>query len=151
MVRKVGKEIQGYKLIFARDEWLVEYLGNENGDTLIQVNILDPSKSPMEWRLPPKQIWRGGYKYFMGRLKTLKLHVRKYSQFAQNELTDENIHHVHHKIQALIFGDLARDYVSDDLGAMCVGFVDKNTGTSVSSKLKDSKDTEKVEYIDWIK
>lgn len=151
VIRKVGSEIQGYKLILARDEYRVEYLGNENGDTLVQVNIIEPSKSPMRWTLPPKNIWRGGYKYFMGRLKTLKLHTREYVEFTQYELSEDNLDSVHHKIQAMIFSTLASDYVSDDLGAMCVGFVDSNTGTSVSSKLNDGKDVAVVEYIDRMK
>lgn len=63
----------------------------------------------------------------------------------------DNLNEVHQKIQSTIYGELAEHYVHADLGAVCVGFVDQETGTSVSCKLNNKQDLETIEYLDWVK
>jgi hypothetical protein len=150
VVRKTASGIEGYKLILARDESRIEYLGDKLGDSLKQVNIIEPTKYVMQWALPPKRIWRGGWKYFTGRIKTLSKHIAQYQLFCQYPLTLSLLPSVHAHIQRIIFSDLAGDYVSPDLGAVCVGFVDEAVGTSVSCKLNDQQSIQTLAYIDTI-
>lgn len=150
VVRKVDNRIEGYKLTLARDEQKIEYLSGENGNTLKQVNIIDPAQPAMKWALPPKRMWRGGWKYFTSRIKTLTKHTETYQHFCQYSLNTTTLPLVHGRIQQLIFGDLASDYVSPDLGAVCVGFIDQEVGTSVSCKLNDSGKLADLEYAELI-
>lgn len=147
VVRKIGDKIEGYKLTLARSEMKVEYLAAENGNYLRQVNVVDPQYPPMKWATPPKNLWRGGWKYFRGRLKTLDEHAMKYQMFGNVSLNTENIEQAHKKIQSTIFGELRDTYINGDVGAVCVGLVDHN-GTSVSTKLNDEKSISELEYID---
>jgi hypothetical protein len=148
VVRKVKGKIEGYKLILARNESKTEYLGEAVASYLCQTNIINPSYyEQMKWALPPKNIWRGGWKYFQNRIKTMDGHAHQYAQFARLSLGSKNIKSVHQAIQQKIFGDLRQDYISPDLGAVCVGLVDQ-AGTSVSCKLNDTKPLLELEYLD---
>jgi hypothetical protein len=147
IVRKVGDKVEAYKLTLARSEHRVEYLGEEPGNYLRQVNIIDPDYPAMQWMLPPKNIWRGGWKYFIHRLKTMDEHARKYRQIMQISLNQSNLEKTHGIMQRSIFGDLRESYINPDVGAICVGFVD-SIGTSVSTKLNDGRDLSMLEYVD---
>lgn len=147
VVRKVGEKIEGYKLTLARSELKVEYLGDENGSYLRQVNIVDPQYPPMKWATPPKNLWRGGWKYFRGRLTILDEHAAKYQVLGKVGLSSENMEQTHKKIQSEIFGELRDTYINSDVGAVCVGLVDMS-GTSVSTKMNDEKMISELEYID---
>lgn len=147
VVRKVGNKVEGYKLTFARDEHHPEYLGDKSGDYLRQVNIIDPKYPKMKWALPPKNIWRGGWKFFVTRLKTMDLHAKNYNAVARMSLDPKNLEQVHRLIQQTIFGDLREAYINPDMGAICIGLVDQS-GTSVSTKLNDDHDITQLEYID---
>ena len=147
VVRKIGKEIEAYKLTLARSEYKIKYLGSEPGSFLRQVNIIDPKYPKMKWALPPKKIWRGGWKYFVNRLKTLDEHAEKYKQLGQVSLTGNDLEEVHKLIQKAIFVDLREAYINLDVGAVCVGLVDQS-GTSVSTKLNDDRDVGVLEYTD---
>lgn len=147
VVRKVGNKIQGYKLTFARDEHYLEYLDDNPGDYLRQVNIIDPKYPKMKWALPPKNIWRGGWKFFVTRLKTMDLHAKNCNLIARMSLDSKNLEQVHRLIQQTIFGDLRGSYINPDMGAICIGLVDQS-GTSVSTKLNDDHDITQLEYID---
>lgn len=139
IVRKVGKNIEGYKLTLARSEVKLEYLVGGSGSYLVQANIVDPKYGRMMWALPPRNIWRGGYKYFLKRMATMSKHARKYQTVAQMSLDPAKIERVHKQIQKTIATDLASTYVNHDLGAICIGLVDKS-GTSVSiNRLIDDK------------
>lgn len=147
VVRKVQGVVEGYKLTFARSEQNLEYLGQKNGDYLRQVNIIDPHYSPMRWALPARNIWRGGYKYFVNRLKVMDQDAKVYKQVGEIKLKSEEVEVAHSQIQKLIFGQLQASYINSDVGAVCVGLVDQ-CGTSVSAKLNDSRDVGVLEYID---
>ncbi len=144
VVRKVNVGIEGYKLIMARDESKIVKLGNSNGYYLKQVNIIDPSEVKMQCALPPRKMWRGGNKYFNSRINTLNNHAKMYRNLSERELSYDNLKATHQAIQQTIYGELCEFYVHADLGAVCVGFVDHNTGTSVSCKLNDGKDLQAI-------
>jgi hypothetical protein len=146
----VNDKIEGYKLILARNEYKIEYLGEDMGNYLVQVNIIDPKDLPMKWALPARNIWRGGWKYFTSRIKTLHAHASLYRHYADFSVKDDQVEKVHQAIQATVYGDLASAYVSPDLGAMCVGLLDTQAGTSVSCKLPNDKDLRSLSYLDWI-
>ena len=148
VVRKVGDKVEGYKLTLARSEHYVEYLEDKPGSYIKQVNIIDPSYPKMQWVLPPKRIWRGGWKYFTGRLKTLDEHAKTYRSVAIQSIESNMLEHVHTQFQRAIFGKLSDYYVNADMGAMCIGLVDNKLGTSVSCKLNDDKDIDGIEYLD---
>lgn len=150
VVRKFGSRIEGYKLILARAEHRIEYLGEENGNYLRQVNIIDPSEAVMKWALPPRNIWRGGWKYFRDRVKTLRKHAKQYGEVCNRSLDFDNLETVHRLIQTKVYGELAEYYVHADLGAVCIGFVDKQTGTSVSCKINNCEDLDTIEYLDLV-
>lgn len=150
VVRKVGAQVEGYKLILAREEAKILYLGDDVGDYLKQVNIIDPAEMRIKWALPPRNIWRGGWKYFTGRIKALNYLAAKYKFLCSMSLLRREIRPVHQKIQQMIYRDLAEFFVHADLGAMCVGLIDIQAGTSVSTKLNDGDKTTKIEYLEVI-
>jgi hypothetical protein len=138
VVRKVGDITQGYKLTLARSECKIEMLGDKPGDFLAQTNLIDPKYPAMKWATPPRNIWRGGYRYFVNRYKTMAKHANLYNAIAQRTPDKNNLALVHQQILKTILFDLKDAYVNDDLGAVCVGLVDQ-TGTSVSVKKNDEK------------
>lgn len=148
VIRKVEGKVEGYKLTLARKENYIEYLGESTGSYLRQVNIIDPEYPKMQWELPPKNIWRGGYKYFISRLKTIDQHVQQYLPWSRSQLKAVEVANAHANIQAQIFGELRSSYVNIDMGAACVGIIDYQAGTSVSCKLNDEKDLSMLEYLD---
>lgn len=149
VVRKVGDLTEGYKITLARTESRIEYLGNEVGSYLRQVNIVDPKYAPMKWASPPRRIWRGGYKHFLERLNNIDMHVAQYLPLAQQGLIQEDVESTHFQIQKTIYTDLSDAYINNNVGAVCVGLVDK-IGTSVSCKLNDQKPYVELEYIDLV-
>lgn len=138
VVRKVRDTIQGYKLTLARSQSKIEILGDKPGDYLAQTNLIDPKYPPMTWATPPRNIWRGGYRYFVNRYKTMAKHANLYNAIAQRSLDKTHLALVHQQILKTILFDLKEAYVNDDLGAVCCGLID-NTGTSVSFKKNDEK------------
>lgn len=149
VIRKVRDKIEGYKLTLARSEHKIKYLGDRAGSYLRQVNIIDPLYPRMKWALPPKKIWRGGWKFFLARLKTMDHHAKQYTGFASLSFDPTKVVYVHQTIQKMIFGDLHKSYINPDLGAVCIGLVDQR-GTSVSCKLNDDQDISVLEYLDTI-
>ncbi len=147
VVRKVGEKVEGYKLTLARSEMNVEYLGEENGSYLRQVNVVDPKYPKVQWAIPPKRLWRGGWKYFRDRLKAMDLHAKEYVKVGNFDLSTEHLEIVHQILQETIFGKLRAAYINSDVGAVCAGLVDLNS-TSVSTKLNDDKSISELEYID---
>lgn len=150
VVRKVGVKVLGYKLTLARTGYHIEYLGETLGSYIRQVNIIDPEYPKMEWELPPKNIWRGGYKYFRRRLSTMDSHASTYRGLAMRSLDKETCRAAHTTIQSTLYGELASSYVNIDMGAICVGLVDLQVGTSVSCKLNDGSVVSIIEYLDVI-
>ncbi len=150
VVRKVGARIEGYKLTLAREDHLVEYLGLELGSYIRQVNIVDPTYPKIGWALPPRNIWKGGYKLFKQRLKTMSAHARLYQKIARQEVMQSQLENIHTQIQQSIFGELRDAYINVDVGAVCVGLVDLRSGTSVSCKLNDRQAWDKIEYLDLV-
>ena len=138
VVRKVGDITLGYKLTLARSQIKIEMLGDKPGDFLAQTNLIDPKYPAMKWATSPRNIWRGGYKYFVNRYKTMAKHANLYNDIAQRTLDKNNLALIHQQILKTIMFDLKEAYVNDDLGAVCVGLVDQ-TGTSVSVKKNDEK------------
>lgn len=138
VVRKIGGVVEGYKLTLARSESKIEMLGEMPGDYLAQTNLIDPKYPAMVWATPPRNIWRGGYSYFVNRYKTMARHASRYKEIALYKLDSTNLAAIHKNILKTILFDLKEAYVNDDLGAVCVGLVD-NTGTSVSIKKNDEK------------
>jgi hypothetical protein len=150
VVRKVHDQIEGYKLILAREEAKIVRLGDKNGDYLKQVNIVDPAELATKWALPPRNIWKGGWKYFTSRIKTLDAHARSYGSWCEGSLESDQVARVHHTIQSMVYGELASFYVHADLGALCIGLVDLQTGTSVSCKLNTTVQGADFDYLDWM-
>jgi hypothetical protein len=150
IVRKIKGEVEGFKLTLARSESRIEYLPVDTGSYLRQVNIIDPSYPKMEWALPPKNIWRGGWKYFTLRLNLLDKHAQKYHKLAFNTLNEDKIATAHSQIQQTLYGPLRSSYVNLDMGAICVGLIDRELGVSVSCKLNDEQDLTALEYLDVI-
>lgn len=136
VIRFVDKHQGGYKLTLARTEARTEWLKEEVGSTLCQNNLIDPKYEPMKWGTPPRNIWRGGYKYYMNRYKTMKNHAYRFRHVAKLTTDTENIENVHMLIQKKILIDLKDDYVNPDMGALCVGLIDPYS-TSVSVKKND--------------
>jgi hypothetical protein len=146
VVRKVGEVCEGYKLTLARSESKIEMLGETPSDYLAQTNLIDPKYPPMLWATPPRQIWRGGYRYFLHRYKTMASHAKMYQKYLIQSLNSRGILQVHKTIHKTILYDLKEAYVNKDLGAVCVGLIDKN-GTSVSAK-KNDENFEEIEYLE---
>ena len=148
VVRRIEGKVEGYKLTLARSEHRVEYLGGKPGDYLRQVNIVDPRYPKMNWALPPKNIWRGGYKYFTRRLQTMDTHMAQYGHLCNQSLSLDIVAKTHELIQEILYSDLRESYVNIDMGAMCVGMLDLRLRTSVSCRLNDGKIPGVIEYLD---
>lgn len=146
VVYKVGSAICSYKLTLARSEIRVQRLGQNLGDYLRQTNLIDPDLGQMKWATPPRSIWRGGYRYFIKRYKTMDKDASKYSELGNFQLQIPKLTLVHKKIQKTILSDLRDSYVNPDLGALCVGLVDLS-GTSVSVKRNDRLFS-RLEFLD---
>lgn len=153
VVRRCKRSIEGYKVTFARDEWEVEQLGDKVGDNLRQVNIVEPEyarkNSPVSrYRHSP---WKMGIDYygFLTRLRNMKSHINENRELLTQQLVQANIESVHKVIHKTIFEKYKKYYVTEWMGAMCVGLVD-NAGLSVSTKLNDKRPSELVEYVDLI-
>jgi hypothetical protein len=147
IVRNVHGNVEGYKLIMARSDNRVEYLGKQIGCYLCQTNIVDPSCPSMKWTLPPKNMWRGGWRYFMGRIKMMDLHAKQYREQAGFSLHRGKEEQVHKVIQKEIFTKLKEFYLNPDVGAVCVGLVD-DLETSVSCKLNNDQPLSNWEYLE---
>lgn len=147
VVRKVGKVVEGYKLILARGEVKVEYLTGEPGSCLWQTNIVAPKYYPMRWVLPPRKIWRGGWRYFLQREKNLENHAKEYTDVAHQCLRKERVEWVHRAVQGEIFTKLRESYLNPDVGMVCVGLLDQ-VGLSVSGKLNNGEPPEVLTYLD---
>ena len=145
--RRVGGVVEGYKLTLARDEQRVEYIGERAGDYLRQVNIIDPLYPKMRSALPPRNIWRGGYKYFLGRLATMDEHLLRYREITSQTIKPENLQQVHSDALRTIYTELGVSYINENVGAVCLGLLDA-TGTSVSCKLNDGQPFAQVDYWD---
>lgn len=147
VVRRTNSRIEGYKLTLARSETKLEMLPLQPGEYLRQANIVDPSYPKMEWALPPRQIWRGGYKYFLSRCNTMDKHAKLYRAFAMQNVTEHDLEIVHTRIQDEIFGPLRSEYVSPDVGAICVGIISAGL-TSVSCRVNSRDIQTKLEYLE---
>lgn len=151
VIRKTKLGIEGYKLTFARDDYEIERVWDQPGDNLRQVNIVEPryarAKKPVAvWRHAPWKMYVD-YRGFLKRLREMKADVQLYKQWLQKPLLAGNIEKVHQGVQRAVFSDLRERYVSEWMGAMCVGLVD-NLGTSVSVKLNEKEPFDQLEYID---
>jgi hypothetical protein len=149
IVRKVNNVTQGYKITLARTENRVESIGDKVGDYLRQSNIVDPNYPRMKWALPARRFWRGGYPLFLKRLQTMDEHVRLYAWLAERELTPATINNCHLLIQSTIYNEFGQTYINENVGAVCLGLLDK-LGTSVSCKLNDQKQFKELEYLDLV-
>lgn len=150
IIRKVGTRIDGYKISFVRSENHIEYIGESAGSYMRQTNIVDPNYPKMSGVMQPRNIWRGGWKYFNDRLRTIDQHIGIYHKYLMSSLNPGDFESVHNKIQRTIFTDLRESYINPDLGAVCVGLIDQ-AGTSVSCKLNDKLAFEDLKYIDLLK
>ncbi len=136
VVRKTKEGVKGYKLTLARGESKVEMLGMNCGDYLAQTNLIDPKYPKMSWATPPRQIWKGGYRYFVNRYKTMASHASLYHKFFDCSLNTRDILQVHKAVQKTVLFDLKDAYMNKDVGAICVGLID-SCSTSVSIKKND--------------
>lgn len=153
VVRRTASGIEGYKLTFARNDYEIERLWDQPGDNLRQVNIVEPryarAKKPVAvWRHAPWRMYVD-YRGFLKRLRDMKAHVQLHKQWLQHLLQAEQIETVHRAVQRAVFSNYREAYVSEWMGAMCVGLVD-NLGTSVSVKLNDQQPLDALEYVDII-
>lgn len=151
VVRRTKRGIEGYKLTFAREEWEIEKLGNNIGDNLRQVNIVDPAyarkrKPVAKYRHAPWKMAIDHYG-FLKRLRDIQSHLNSYKIWLASTLKVELASQAHKAIHKIIFENYPRHYVTEWMGAMCVGLLDE-FGLSVSTKLNDKRPVETVEYID---
>lgn len=149
IIRKVGDKTEGYKITLARTESHIEYLGEQSGSYLRQVNIVEPNYPKMDWASKPVNIWRGGYKHFLERLQNIDIHMSRYSFLTSRRLSKDTIELSHFQIQKTIYTELSEAYINSNVGAVCVGLID-DIGTSVSTKLNDNLPFSEVEYLDLI-
>ncbi|TXH05011.1 MAG: hypothetical protein E6R05_02470 [Candidatus Moraniibacteriota bacterium] len=152
VVRRGRGGIEGYKLTFARDEWEIEKLGSNLGDNLRQVNIVEPqyarNKRPIaKYRHAPWKMAIDHYG-FLKRLRDMNNHLSIYKKIICMELQKDKIAQTHLMIHRIIFEKYPKYYVTEWMGAMCVGLIDNKLGLSVSTKLSDNQPVETVEYID---
>lgn len=147
VVRNVRGNFEGYKLIMARSDNRVEYLGKKIGSYLRQTNIVEPDHSSMKWTLPPKNMWRGGWRYFMGRIKMMDIYAKKYNKYTDFSLSRGKEEQAHKVVQNEVFTKLKEFYLNPDVDAVCVGLVD-DLGTSVSCKLNDDQPLADWEYLE---
>lgn len=138
VVRKVGTEIEGYKITLARSESRVEALGKTVGSTLRQNNLIDPKYPRMKWETAPRNIWRGGNKFYINRYKTMDKHIKMYKQYVKWQVKMPDLTQIHKSIQKTILLTLKDAYVNPDMGALCVGLIFDNV-TSVSVKKNNTK------------
>ncbi len=153
VVRRARSKIEGYKLTFARDEWEIEQLGQRVGDNLRQVNIVEPAyarlKRPVaSYRHSP---WKMALDYygFLTRLRDMKAHILSHKEVLKQKLKLSQVKSVHKAVHRQIFGKYKKQYVTEWMGAMCIGLMDAR-GLSVSTKLNDKRPIETVEYVDLI-
>lgn len=147
---RAGQRCEGYKLTFARDDWEIEKLGSKPGDNLRQVNIVEPQyartkKRVAVWRHAPWKMYLD-YRGFLQRLKLMKEHIHAARATWERTLDGVTITQVHTQIQGAIFGKYRKHYVSEWMGAACVGILDRQ-GLSVSTKLHKDEPLEKLEYV----
>jgi hypothetical protein len=147
VVRRVAGKVEGFKLTLARSESRIEYLEDVVGAFISQVNIVDPNYPTMEWALPPRNLWKGGNRYFCQRLQTMQKHARDYQKIASGDTEKMKVTALHARIQETIFTDLREAYINNDVGAVCVGLIDRQA-TSVSTKLNNKEPVKTIEYID---
>lgn len=151
VVRRTKDGVEGYKLTFVRDEWEIENLGEKVGDNLRQVNIVEPryarDKRPVaKYRHAPWKMAIDHYG-FLKRLRDMNTHLSNYKNELTKTVQVEQVERVHKAIHRIIFEKYPRYYVTEWMGAMCVGLLDQN-GLSVSTKLNDERPVEALEYID---
>ena len=79
----------------------------------------------------------------------MKTHINEHSQLLAQKFEQSNIKLVHQYIHKIIFEKYKKQYVTEWMGAMCVGLLD-STGLSVSTKLNDKRPIKTVEYVDLI-
>lgn len=151
VVRRTKLGIEGYKLTFTRDEWEIEKLGNNVFDNLRQVNIVEPAyarkhKPIAKYRHAPWKMAIDHYG-FLKRLRDMQSHLNHYKTEIVSPLNETLISQTHKAIHKVIFEKYPRYYVTEWMGAMCVGLLDLS-GLSVSTKLNDKRPVGTVEYID---
>lgn len=151
VVRRTKSEIEGYKLTFTRDEWEIEKLGNDIGDNLRQVNIVEPAyvrkRRPVaKYRHAPWKMAIDHYG-FLKRLRDMQNHLNSHKMWIASVLKVALVKKIHKAIHKIIFEKYRKYYVTEWMGAMCVGLMDQS-GLSVSTKLNDKRPVETLEYID---
>ncbi|GAB4027203.1 MAG: hypothetical protein Fur0011_4610 [Candidatus Microgenomates bacterium] len=151
IVRRTKLGIEGYKLTFARDEWEIENLGNNVCDNLRQVNIVEPAYARQDrpiakYRYSP---WKMAIDYygFLKRLKKMQTHINQHRTQIASTLKQSQVSQIHKAIHKIIFEKYARYYVTEWMGATCVGLLDLS-GLSVSTKLNDKRPVGTLEYVD---
>ncbi len=152
VVRRTRLGVEGYKLTFTRDVWEIEKLGGNVGDNLRQVNIVDPiyarqHKLIAKYRHAP---WKMTVDYygFLKRLRDMNNHLSSYKKVISGELKKDQIVQAHLMVHRIIFEKYPKHYVTEWMGAMCVGLMDNSLGLTVSTKLSDNRPLSTVEYID---
>lgn len=153
VVRNVNHKIEGYKVLFSRNDWMIEKLGEKVGDKLYQVNIfdqrLDAKDYPItQWQAPRVEI--EDYDSFIERQNFLEKIVDKYTKYLNTSITNSMIKSIHTRIQGMIFGEYNSEFVNEWMGAAVVGIMDQELGVSVSCKLNDQQPLTHLEYISHI-
>lgn len=148
---RTKEKVKGYKLTFAREEWECEHLWEQPGDNLRQVNIIEPryarAKKPVAvWRHAPWKMYLD-YRGFLARLRVMKEHIQAGRRYWTQGIPEGGLRDIHSAIQGQIFGRYAKAYVSEWMGAGCVGLVDLERGTSVSTKLNNGGELGTLEYL----
>ena len=84
---------------------------------------------------------------FLKRLRDMQSHLNHYKFEIASLLNESRILETHLAIHRVIFEKYSRYYVTEWMGAMCVGLMDE-CGLSVSTKLNDKSPVGTLEYID---
>lgn len=149
VARITNGEIEAYKLTFTRDEIFSEELKDEPGNYLKQVNIIDPYYQihdyPIaKWQLPPRNIYRGGWKTMTNRLKVIGQVMKIYRPLLNRKIGGDQA--THELIQHEIFGKLADHFINKDVGAVGVAIIEPKGVTTSIAMVKNIR-LDRLEYF----
>jgi len=147
IVRRVGEQIEGYKICVARKDWKIERLGDYVGAKIYQVNTFDiewekAKEQIVQWQAPRKMI--EDYDAFVQRQNFLNDFAPEIE--SKLELGSEIAHTA---IQQLFFDKYREQFVNEWMGAAVVGMIDQSGVASVSTKLNDKQPIAQLEYISY--
>lgn len=155
VIKSTEKIVEGYRLSCARNVWEVTRLGKEVNAQIVQTNIVDPKYMFIPNKIVQYQtpIWRMAVDYFgfLMRMRMMRIHISEYHQYTHTKLARAQLRLVHNFVQSIIYGKYRSHYVTEWMGAMCVGVLDTKLGTSVSMRRPERLSSRNMEYLSVMK